>query len=350
MDNNSAPSNANETSDSQLRRFFKAWSGHLIFLVLNFIIVLANIVFPRYIDTPRIEIASVEVIVDEDEVKVHPSSALIASEVFQIYEAGDAIVANKHCFNALRDENIIPSSCNDKIVKAIDAVIAFATKERESKLSALSAISTYSKEQLVSILSFSGVISYRSAVYNDIFFNFLAVDEFAKDELAPSIKNALLSAAKGLVKREFEFLDSLKKLRKNITEETNTAGRSGVIAFRVIALNSGYKGGVIFPNASLRVAGKNITLIQDSPELLADPIQNSDAKHELLEAGKVVSLYYVVDYEKNTSDALELIETIVKQASPLPFDLTISTSNGDVSTSGNLSIDTISFELTFGEK
>jgi len=350
MDNNTTSSNANESSGSPWRRFFKAWSGHLIFLVLNFVIVLANIVFPRYIDTPNIEIASVEVIVDEDEVKVHPSSAFIASEVFQIYEAGDTIVANKHCFNALMREHIIPSSCNDKIVKAIDAVISYATEERDRKLSALNSIDTYSKEKLVSVLSSSTIVSYRSAIYNDIFFNLLAVDEFAKDELAPSIKNALLSAARGLVKREFIFLNALKELKEHILEETKTAGRSGVIAFRIIALNSGYKGGVIFPNASLKVAGTNIFLTQDSPDLLADPIQNSDAKHELLEAGKVVSLYYVVDYEKNNSDALGLVKTIVKQASPLPFDLTISTSNGDVSTSGNLSIDTISFELTFGEK
>lgn len=336
-------------SDPVWKRFLKTWSGHFIFLALNFILVFANIIFPRYVDTPNIEIASVEVIVDEDEIRVPPSLAYVSTEVFQLYDEGDEIVSNKRCFNALEKKRIIPSSCVDVVVEAIDILTSFAEKERDRKLIALGAIDTYSKEELVEALTSSSFISYRSFLYNEIFFNFLAVDEIAKDEIAPSIKNALLSAAVGLVKREFGYVVHLETLKALILRETKSDDRSGEVAFRIIALNSGYKGGVIFPSAQLTIAGENIFLVQDTLELLADPNQNSDSKHELLEAGEVVSLYFVVDQKKNTANGNVLLEKIVKQGTPLPFNLEIDTTNGPVSSSGSLSVETISFELTFGK-
>ena len=327
----------------------KQFWPHILFLTLNSVIVAANIIFPRFIDKPEISIISADGLTDESETKLSNTLSFVVGEVIENTEQGDSFYADKRCFYALREKQLVPNSCRKLAIATADKIIDAAKSERLRKLNAIDNIETYNREELLKALESDNPYYYRSALYTEIFFNFLAVDTFASPEISNQIKESLLVAASGLVNKEYSYVETFELFKAQLEIGNGELVRSGNMAFRVIISNAGYADDVIYPEAKLEIGGEIVNLIQVSATTINEPTLNSGNAFSVVEDGKIVVLYFVVEPALNTEKANKLVGDIARQGTPIQFRLLLKTNSGEVSTESLLSVDSISFELEFGK-
>ena len=182
---------------------------NVLLLLVNVLTVVGNIYLPRFLEQPELQAVSVNAFVDENEIPLPNSVSRVVSAVLDIRRDGDEFYANRRCFDAIKAHSFVPSDCVSQLKSTLTTIVQNSNAEFAAKISALSGIEEFDEEKLVGALTLSSPLGYVSNFYNDVFFNLLAAENIAKDEIAGPMREALVSAAKGLVEREFRYIETL---------------------------------------------------------------------------------------------------------------------------------------------
>lgn len=71
---------------------------HIGFVALNLIIVFANIIAPRILNKPELNIVASRALADENETRLSNTVAYVTSEIFQYTEEGNLFFSDERCF------------------------------------------------------------------------------------------------------------------------------------------------------------------------------------------------------------------------------------------------------------
>lgn len=242
---------------------------------------------------------------------------------------------------------LVPNSCKELAIEATNRAINFALAERQRKLAALDNLEQFDKTQLIEVLTGKGPAYYRSQIYNEVYFHFLAAEVFADREMVGSIRESLINAAKTLVNKQFSYVESLQIFKESLESSGDEVERSGRLLFQVIVSNSGHDDGLVYPSAKLRVGNTVINLTQTTITSLNNSNPNLGDRYGLAPKGSVAILYFLASPAHNNAEANRLAGSIARADSPISFELSIETDVGEVSTSSVLNVETISFEIEF---
>lgn len=263
---------------------------NILLLAVNIVTVFANIYLPRFTEQPRVEIVSLDALIDETEVILPNSVSSVVSTMLEILPDGDEFKANTKCFEALDTYSLVPASCIDSFERTAEIILRNAILERNDKIEALESITDFDEEELVSILTAPDSMGFVSTYYTNIFFNFLAVENIAKNELAADMRAALVRAAVGLVNQQYAFTPAFENALRLIEEHDSTESAKEIV-FRVALLNSGQRPDLISPSAVGKIGDRNFNLSRVTEEDLSNLQQKSEAEFTVVPAGMAATFF-----------------------------------------------------------
>jgi hypothetical protein len=323
-----------------------SWSALQIALVLfNIVVVAAGVVLPRLLSRPEFSLVSAEIVSDEEEVTVPKSLGIIIEDAFFLRSAGDSISvgdSSQNCLGQLTDQYIVTASCRSSVLDAVNQLIVELGNERDRKLAAIEKATAGDSEELSLLLESEKAPSGMSKIYYEVFLNYIAVQNFAKDEIKQDVQQSLLATARNVIAREYfgiQYLNDLKALLENSPAK---AVSSGSILIRTVVMNAGYSDGVVIPEPTLLLAGTEVNL--RIVAVVGDSILPTSSQYVVVPAGTTKELILRVDHERNSDKVNELVAGVIEQKSPISASLTVMTSEGSISRDTTFPITTISFE------
>ncbi|HSF64546.1 MAG TPA: hypothetical protein VLA78_09165, partial [Paracoccaceae bacterium] len=110
----------------KIQLLLKGFWPHIVFFLVNILIVAAHILLPRYLDRPDLRLVAAFAMSDESETKVSNTISFVTSEVIEFLEQGDAFYSDQKCFRALRDNSLVPNSCRALALSTVDTILEYA--------------------------------------------------------------------------------------------------------------------------------------------------------------------------------------------------------------------------------
>lgn len=319
---------------------------NVFLLLVNIVTVFANIYLPRFTDKPSVDIVSVEAIVDETEIYLPNSVSSVISVIIDILPAGDNFKSNLKCFEALEDQSLVPLSCQMQLRETAEKILEESISDREQKIAALEKIEDYDEAELVEILTSPGKLGFVSTFYTNIFFNFVAVENIAKNEIAPDMRAALVRAAVGLVNQQYSYIPAFETALQLIADHDQNNEEKEII-FRVALLNSGQRPDLISPKATILIGERELILSRVSQEDLSDIEQRSEAEFSVVPAGMASTLFFIYNKKLNTVETNAFTQKVFSENPSISATLKIEGSRSKIETRRNIEPFSDSLELRY---
>lgn len=219
--------------------------------------------------------------------------------------------------------------------------------QKSAKIDALQNIDDYDERELVGVLESSRPLGYISTFYNDVFFNLLAAENIAKEEIAGPMRKSLVDAAIGLVEREFTYIHSLQNALKILDESKEIRRAPPRVVLRVVLLNSGHSPDLIAPSATLEVGSRMLKLSLISDEQLRDSSKAQGSEHTAIPAGSAETLFFEIDRKLNTVSANEFVDEVFANSSAVDYEVSLQGSLDLLRKTGTFEPEEVSFEMRF---
>ncbi|MBS0125426.1 hypothetical protein [Thetidibacter halocola] len=315
---------------------------HVIFLFLNSVIVVANTVFPWYLNKEDIKIVGIDALVDEVEYEVPNNAArLIFREINNETESYRSIV-NSGCIQGLQ-ERLVTLRCRGPIEVILSEAIDSATRNLAKKRDAIEQGDPSSVAFAEAFKEEFEQASIRFTLIEALGRLTLA-EGILKDQYVDGWKLSVQGLLKSLIEEELRLIDDAKRALAELLALPEEPVPSGHLVLRVSIMNVGRESGFVFSSGDFEYANETLKFTTVRSQDLGNPWSIADATMNPFDQGRAGFLFFTLD-PSNSERSKASFRRLITSRVPVDYRFSINTTQGQIEFNSSINSEPMSLEL-----